>query len=79
MTAKQRRFMSSDVCRRIWLVVFPGFELLDLSGPVCAFNLASDAHRAPYRIEVISVRGDTVVSGSGVPIHTSRTLRGKQC
>jgi transcriptional regulator GlxA family with amidase domain len=69
--------MSSDVYRRIWVVVFPGFELLDLSGPLCAFHLASEVHRASYRVEVISVHGGLVASGSGVPIHTLRASRSK--
>jgi hypothetical protein len=34
------------VSRAIWFVVFPGFELLDLGGPLCAFNLAIDFHHA---------------------------------
>jgi len=64
--------MSSDIHRRAWVLVFPGFELLDLSGPLCAFNLASELHRAPYRVQVISVHGGTVTSGSGVPIHAGQ-------
>ena len=69
--------MSSDVRRRVRIVVFPGFELLDLSGPLCAFNLASEAHQASYAVDVISAHGGTVASGWGVPIHTSRASRGK--
>jgi transcriptional regulator GlxA family with amidase domain len=69
--------MSSDVRRRVRIVVFPGFELLDLSGPLCAFNLASEAHQASYLVDVISTHGGTVASGSGVPIHTSGASRGK--
>ena len=69
--------MSSNVRRRIRIVVFPGFELLDLSGPLCAFNLASEAHQAPYLVDVISAHGGTVASGWGLPIHTSRASRGK--
>ena len=69
--------MSSNVRRRVRIVVFPGFELLDLSGPLCAFNLASEAHQASYLVDVISARGGTVASGWGLPIHTSRDSRGK--
>jgi transcriptional regulator GlxA family with amidase domain len=69
--------MSSEINRRVWVLVFPGFELLDLSGPLCAFNLASEIHRAPYRIEVISVHGGTITSASGVPIHTLKASRGR--
>ncbi|KON64028.1 HTH-type transcriptional regulator CdhR [Komagataeibacter europaeus] len=47
----------------IWFVVFPGFELLDVSGPLCAFNLARDFHRTAYDIRTVSV-------SSGVTIDT---------
>ncbi|MBR0931740.1 GlxA family transcriptional regulator [Bradyrhizobium jicamae] len=69
--------MPSDTCRRIWVVVFPGFELLDLSGPLCALNLASELHGASYRVEVISAHGGSVACGSGVPVHTLRASRSK--
>ncbi|QOZ27787.1 GlxA family transcriptional regulator [Bradyrhizobium sp. CCBAU 51753] len=67
--------MASDVCRRVRLVVFPGFELLDLSGPLCAFNLASEFYQAAYLVEAISAHGGAVASGSGVPVHTAKVSR----
>ncbi|MEJ5143287.1 MULTISPECIES: GlxA family transcriptional regulator [Acetobacteraceae] len=54
----------------IWFVVFPGFELLDVSGPLCAFNLARDFHRTGYDIRIVSVSGGLVTSSSGVTIDT---------
>ncbi|NHN83857.1 helix-turn-helix domain-containing protein [Acetobacter musti] len=54
----------------IWFVVFPGFELLDVSGPLCAFNLARDFHRTAYDIRTVSVSGGLVASSSGVTIDT---------
>ncbi|MBB2198712.1 GlxA family transcriptional regulator [Gluconacetobacter sp. 1c LMG 22058] len=54
----------------IWFVVFPGFELLDVSGPLCAFHLARDFHRTGYDIRTVSVSGGLVASSSGVTIDT---------
>jgi transcriptional regulator GlxA family with amidase domain len=58
--------------RSVGLLVFPGFELLDLSGPLCALNVATATKRAAYFAEVFSARGGAVASCSGVPIHTSK-------
>ncbi|MGY8605994.1 GlxA family transcriptional regulator [Gluconobacter cerinus] len=54
----------------IWFVVFPGFELLDVSGPLCAFHLARDVHQTGYDIRIVSVSGGLVASSSGVTIDT---------
>lgn len=59
------------VPRVIWFVVFPGFELLDLGGPLCAFNLARDFHGAGYAVRAISVEGGLVPGSSGVAIDTA--------
>jgi transcriptional regulator GlxA family with amidase domain len=66
--------MVSDFRRSVWMIVFPGFELLDLSGPLCALNLASGPNRGSYLIKVLSVHGGSVASCSGVPISTSKAL-----
>lgn len=52
-------------------VVFPGFELLDLGGPLCAFTLARDFHQAGYDIRVISSTGGLVRGSSGIAIDTT--------
>jgi len=57
--------------RAIRFVVFPGFELLDLGGPLCAFNLAAEFHSANYDIQIISATGGLVRGSSGVAIETS--------
>jgi len=54
--------------RSITFIVHPGFELLDLSGPCSAFNLASELYGADYRIRVVSVSGGPVVDRAGVSI-----------
>jgi transcriptional regulator GlxA family with amidase domain len=65
--------MVSD-CRTVWLLVFPGFELLDLSGPLCALNVATQTKRALYQTEVFSARGGSIASWSGVPIDTLKAM-----
>lgn len=56
------------VARTIWFVVFPGFELLDLGGPLCAFNLAVDFHGAAYDVRVVSTSGGLVRGAAGIAI-----------
>ena len=57
--------------REIRFLVHPGFQLLDLSGPLAAFQLAADlASGAPYRLRIVSRHGSAVRSSSGVEIIT---------
>jgi len=57
--------------REIRFLVHPGFQLLDLSGPFAAFQVAGDlASGAPYRLRVVSRHGGAVRSSSGVEIIT---------
>lgn len=56
--------------RWVWFIVFPGFELLDLAGPLCAFNLAIDHHQAAYDVRVVSTSGGRVAGASGIAIDT---------
>lgn len=55
---------------RIAFVVAPGFELLDLSGPLCVFTCARQMQGAPYAVRVMSSAGGAVLSSSGMPIET---------
>lgn len=59
------------VAKIIDFVVFPGFELLDLSGPMCAFNLAVELHGVPYEVRIISAAGGLVRGASGVVIDSA--------
>ncbi|WP_234931067.1 GlxA family transcriptional regulator [Gluconobacter japonicus] len=63
--------MASHLSPIIWFIVFPGFELLDLSGPLCAFNLARDYHETGYDIRIVSVAGGLIQSSSGIKIETT--------
>jgi transcriptional regulator GlxA family with amidase domain len=51
----------------IALLIYPDFELLDLSGPVAAFNGAR-LHGAPYSLSVVSTHGGSVGSNSGIKV-----------
>lgn len=64
--------------RSICFVVFPGFELLDLSGPRCAFNLASDMHQARYKVQIVSAGGGLIDGAAGVKIETVLAAAGRR-
>ncbi|CUI03351.1 GlxA family transcriptional regulator [Massilia antarctica] len=57
----------------IWLLVFPGFVLLDATGPAQVFASANDEARdaglaPPYRIGMIAPGGGAVASSCGVTV-----------
>ena len=55
----------------IGFLVFPGFNILDLSGPLAAFDTVSrDRSPRPYRLEVLSEQGGAVASSCGLPVVT---------
>jgi len=56
--------------KRIGVVVFPGFQILDLA-PIAAFELANAyAQRALYTVELVSEEGGCVRSSSGASVHS---------
>ncbi len=58
--------------KRIGLIVFPGFQILDLVA-VTVFEIANSLGKAAaYEIEVLSENGGLVRSSSGVPVETRR-------
>jgi transcriptional regulator GlxA family with amidase domain len=54
--------------RRIGFFIFPHFQLLDLSGPLTAFQFASDKVAGSYWHAVVAARPGVIVSSSGVPV-----------
>jgi transcriptional regulator GlxA family with amidase domain len=64
--------------RKITFVVAPAFELLDLSGPLCAFNLARDFHNAHYDINVISSAGGPILCSAGLSLDTAAPNKAKR-
>ena len=61
--------MMSHMARSVTMVVFPNFELLDLSGPLCAFHGAT-LHGSPYSLSVVSAQGGSVTASNGVSLQT---------
>ena len=57
--------------REVRFLVHPGFQLLDLSGPLAAFQMAGRlAAGDPYRLRVVSRDGGAVRSSSGLEVLT---------
>ena len=52
--------------RRLALVIFPGFQLLDAAGPIAAFEIAERYRPGSYALEVLAPGGGQVASSSGV-------------
>src|SRR5262245_43377049 len=63
--------------RRVALVAFPGFEVLDVTGPFEVFAAASELVRpAGYALEIVSSGARQLVSLSGVTLVPDRTIAG---
>lgn len=54
--------------RCLRFVLYPGFQLLDLAGPVAAFEAANDLVADSYRVELVSLEGGAVFSSSGLSL-----------
>lgn len=63
----------------IIMLVYDGFELLDLSGPTSVFNAANSiSNKSHYTISVVSEAGGTVRSSCGIEIETLPLASGVQ-
>jgi transcriptional regulator GlxA family with amidase domain len=64
--------------RRVAVVVFDGFQLLDAAGPIAAFEIASHFAPGAYEVRVAAARAGLVASSSGVrwPAEALAPLRG---
>lgn len=56
--------------RTIGFFVCPGHQLLDLSGPLCAFQMAARYGGAAYAPRVLSAASGTIVGNAGVEVGT---------
>ncbi|WP_309604465.1 GlxA family transcriptional regulator [Phenylobacterium sp.] len=52
--------------RRIAFVIFPDFQLLDVAGPIAAFDIAAHYQQDSYRLAVLAAEAGGVRSSSGV-------------
>ena len=61
---------------RVWIVVFPDFQLLDATGPAQVFATANDeAESKVYDIRLVSHEGGLQRSSSGIAVDTFRWPR----
>lgn len=65
---------------KIWILVFPGFQLLDATGPAQVFATANDeaddaGHAHPYAVHLVSMTGGLVRSSSGLAMQTETVPR----
>ncbi|MDB4990380.1 MAG: cdhR [Myxococcaceae bacterium] len=61
--------------RRIVIVCFPGFELLDVSGPASVFGSASAlSGRQAYRVELAALQVGAVPSSCGITVNAERAV-----
>ena len=63
--------------RRVWIVAFPGAQVLDVTGPWEVFALANRAGgaRAPrYAVSVVAPSAGTVATSGGLALVAQRTL-----
>ena len=57
--------------RRVSFLIAGGFELLDLSGPLCAFSVARNVYDVPYETNIVAAGGGSVAGSAGVSVQTS--------
>ena len=57
--------------RAIGFLVYPGFQLLDATGPIAAFEIAGRFSPGAYALHFLSLRGEPTPSTAGVTIQTT--------
>ncbi len=58
------------MARQVCFLAYPGFQLLDLSGPLAAFQFANQFRPGSYDLLVVSAQGGAVVTSLGVALGT---------
>jgi transcriptional regulator GlxA family with amidase domain len=58
----------SVITRHVGFFIYPHFNLIDLSGPIEAFTLATDMAPGSYRLTVMSLEGGEIESSSRVKV-----------
>ena len=57
--------------RRIAVLIFPQFQILDATGPIAAFEIAERYRPGTYTLRTVAVKSGSVASSSGVCIQAS--------
>ncbi|MGB7406442.1 MAG: helix-turn-helix domain-containing protein [Pacificimonas sp.] len=60
----------------VQFLVYPGFQLLDLSGPAAVFGAVSESGRGEVTIITASAAGEAVISSCGVAVTTTPFVPG---
>jgi transcriptional regulator GlxA family with amidase domain len=63
--------------RRVALLIYPGFQLLDAAGPIAAFEIAARYRPGGYDLRVIAAEPGLVASSSGVSMQAVRLGRAR--
>jgi transcriptional regulator GlxA family with amidase domain len=63
--------------RYVAIVIHPGFQLLDVAGPIAAFEIAERFQPGSYRLVVLAPDGGETESSSGTALSTRRLYRGR--
>lgn len=58
--------------RTVVFLVFPGFQLLDVAGPIAAFEMANRFAPGSYRLRLVSLKGGLVESSASVSLLSAR-------
>ena len=61
--------------RRIAVLIYPGFQILDATGPIAAFEIAARYRPDTYTLSVIAAQPGQVKSSSGVCLQAGRLGR----
>ncbi|MEG3639444.1 GlxA family transcriptional regulator [Magnetococcus sp. PR-3] len=57
--------------RRIFILITPGFEIMDLAGPAAVFHTASSlADETPYTLHTLSICGGIISSSAGIAVES---------
>ncbi|MGH8226591.1 MAG: GlxA family transcriptional regulator [Steroidobacteraceae bacterium] len=54
--------------RRIDFLIYPGFQVLDATGPLAAFEIAERQRPGSYRLRIIAARAGLIASSSGAKL-----------
>ena len=58
--------------RRVGMLIFPGFQLLDLSGPLAALEVGGNCASRPYQLTVYATQAGIGTSSCGVGVAARR-------
>ena len=65
--------------RRIAFLIYPDFQLLDVAGPIAAFEIAERYRPGSYALRVVAAEPGSIASSSGVvPARRRRWSRSRR-